>query len=233
MRRVRLPSPATLIALAALFVALGGPAEAARLIKGKDIKRNTITSKQIKNGSLRVADLSSGAAATLTTTPPSSIGSDRIADGSIAGADLAGASVNSSHVVDQSLAGVDIAANAVSADEIAPNSIQGDELEDGRLGARDVGSFVGTLALDFPPLDTGECGFLDADVAALAVATPPFSVADDIVLVTPPASFPDDKLALSAGPAGATKIRVRVCNLNGAGAIDVPSLTYRYISFDM
>jgi hypothetical protein len=233
MRSVRLPSPAALIALVALFVALGGPAEAARLINGKDIKKNTITSKQIKNRSLGVADLSRGAVSTLTATPPSSIGSDKIADGSIAGADLAGASVNSSHVVDQSLQGIDIATNAVSADEIAPNSIQGDEIEDGRLGARDVGSFVGTLALDFPPLDVGVCAFVDADVAALAAATPPLSVGDDIVLVTPPASFPDDALALSAAPAAATKVRVRVCNLNGAGVIDLPSLTYRYISFDM
>jgi hypothetical protein len=233
MRRVRLPSPAALIALVALFVALGGPAEAARLITGKDIKKNAISSKHVKNRSLRVLDLSRGAVSRLTATPPGSIGSDKIADGSIAGVDLAGASVNSSHVVDQSLQGVDIATNAVSADEIAPNSIQGDEIEDGRLGARDVGSFVGTLSLDFPSLNPGACAFVDADVAALASATPPFSVADDIVLVTPPAAFPDDALALSAAPSSATKIRVRACNLNGAGAVDLPSLTYRYISFDM
>jgi hypothetical protein len=233
MRRIPLPSPAALIALVALFVAVGGPAQAARLINGQDIKRNTITSKQVKNRSLRVLDLSRGAVSRLTATPPSSIGSDKIADGSIAGVDLAAASVNSSHVVDQSLEGVDIATNAVSADEIAPNSIQGDEIEDGRLGARDVGSFVGTLVLNFPSLMPGECAFVDADVAALAAATPPFSVADDLVLVAPPAAFPDDTLALSAAPSSATKVRVRVCNLNGAGAVDLPSLTYRYISFDM
>ena len=233
MPRVRMPSPTSLIAVVALFVALGGPAQAARLITGNDIKKNTVTSKQIKNRSLGVVDLSRGAARRLTATPPNSIGSDKIANGSIAGADLAGASVNSSHVVDQSLQGVDIATNAVSADEIAPNSIQGDELEDGRLGARDVGSFVGTLSLDFPALAVGGCAFVDADVAALAAATPPFSVADDIVVVTPPASFPDDALALSAAPSAPTKVRVRVCNLNGAGAVDVPSLIYRYISFDL
>jgi hypothetical protein len=192
------------------------------LITGKDIKKNTLTTKHIKNRSLGVADLSRGAASRLTATPPSSIGSDKIADGSIAAADLAGASVNGSHVVDQSLGGVDI----------APNSIQGDKLEDGRLGARDVGSFVGTLALDFPSLSPGGCAFLDADVAAVAAATPPLSVANDIVLVTPPAAFPDDALALSAAPTSATNVRVRVCNINGGGAIDIPSLTYRYISFD-
>jgi hypothetical protein len=233
MRRVRLPSPAALIALVALFVALGGPAEAAKLIKGKDIKRNAIRSKHVKNGSLRLSDLSQGATLALTATPANSIGSDRIADGSIAGADLAAGSVNGSHVADQSLEGADIATNAISADEVAPNSIQGDEVEDGRLKARDVGSFVGTLALDFPAIAIGDCASIDADVTAVATVTPPLSMGDDVVLVTPPASFPDDALALSAAPSSATKLRVRICNFSGAGTVDVPSMTYRYISFDL
>ncbi len=232
MRRVRLPSPAALIALVALFVALGGPAEAARLIKGKDIKRNAITSKHVKKGSLRMSDLSRGATLALTATPANSIASDRIADGTIAAADLAASSVNGSHVADQTLDGADIATNAITADEVATNSIQTDEVEDGRLRARDVGSFVGTLALNFPAIDVTECAFIDADVAAVASVTPPLSMNDDVVLVTPPASFPDDTLALSAAPSSATKLRVRVCNFNGAGAIDLPPLTYRYISFD-
>jgi len=52
MRRDRLPAPATLIALLALFVALGGPAQAARLIGGTQIKKNAITSRHVKNRSL-------------------------------------------------------------------------------------------------------------------------------------------------------------------------------------
>ena len=60
--RPRRPTAGTLIALVALFVALGGPAEAARLINGKLIKRGTIRSAQVKDRSLTTRDLSSAAA---------------------------------------------------------------------------------------------------------------------------------------------------------------------------
>ena len=262
MRRVRLPSPATLIALLALFVALGGPAQAARLIGGKQIKRNAITSKHVKNRSLGLTDLKRQAVAALAATPPNSVRSDQIADGAIAAADLAGASVNSSHVADRTLVGTDIARNAISGDEIgvsavggdeiAPNAVSGDEiardavtgdevaagaitadeLDDGRLGARDVASFAGAVNLDFPAVGPGACSALDADVTAVATTTPAQAVTDDLLVVTPPPSFPDNNLTLSASPVGATKIRVRICNFNGSGAIDIPSLSYRYMSFD-
>ena len=42
---VSAPSPALLIALLALFVALGGPAQAARLLSGKDIKNRSLTTR--------------------------------------------------------------------------------------------------------------------------------------------------------------------------------------------
>ena len=57
---LRLPRFGSVIALIALFVALGGPAEAARLISGKDIKKNSITAKQVKQRSLRGTDLRQG-----------------------------------------------------------------------------------------------------------------------------------------------------------------------------
>jgi hypothetical protein len=52
MRRVKLPSPAMVIACVALIAAIGGSAYAASKINGKDIKRNTVTGKQVKEGSL-------------------------------------------------------------------------------------------------------------------------------------------------------------------------------------
>ena len=54
----RLPSPATVIAMIALFALLGGTATAANgLINGKKIKKGTITGKQIKNKSLTLNKL--------------------------------------------------------------------------------------------------------------------------------------------------------------------------------
>lgn len=53
-----LPRPAMIIAVVALIAALGGTATAASgLISGKKIKPNTITSKQIKNRSIKLVDI--------------------------------------------------------------------------------------------------------------------------------------------------------------------------------
>jgi hypothetical protein len=60
-RRLRRPKFSTVIALFALFAVLGGSAYAASKINGKDIKKNTVTSKAIKNGTLKTKDLSSKA----------------------------------------------------------------------------------------------------------------------------------------------------------------------------
>jgi hypothetical protein len=53
----RLPSPSLIVALLALVMACAGTATAASLISGKEIKKNTVTSKQIKNRTLRMKDL--------------------------------------------------------------------------------------------------------------------------------------------------------------------------------
>jgi hypothetical protein len=49
--------PALLLALAVLVVGIAGTATAAKLITGQQIKNETITHKDVKNGSLKEADL--------------------------------------------------------------------------------------------------------------------------------------------------------------------------------
>ena len=66
---MRRPSAAMLVALLALFVALGGPAQAKHLINGKDIRKGTVRSAQIKDKSLTTRDLSAATVRTLQTTP--------------------------------------------------------------------------------------------------------------------------------------------------------------------
>lgn len=50
------PSPAMLVALLALFVALGGTGYAALSITGKDVKNSSLTGKDVKNKSLTKKD---------------------------------------------------------------------------------------------------------------------------------------------------------------------------------
>ena len=78
----------TVIALIALFVALGGPAAAARLIGSKQIKRNAISSKHVRDGSLSAADLDPAVAASFRDVEAGSVNGASVADGSLSAADL-------------------------------------------------------------------------------------------------------------------------------------------------
>ena len=51
------PSPSMVVALAALFVALGGSAYAAIVVTGKNIRNSTVEGGDIKNGSLASRDM--------------------------------------------------------------------------------------------------------------------------------------------------------------------------------
>ena len=53
MSRSKLPSPAMIVACLALIVAIGGSAYAASKINGKDIKKDSITGKQIKEKTVK------------------------------------------------------------------------------------------------------------------------------------------------------------------------------------
>jgi hypothetical protein len=57
MLRRLVPSPSMLVALVALFVALGGSAYAAIVITGRNIKNSTVEGADIKNGALASRDI--------------------------------------------------------------------------------------------------------------------------------------------------------------------------------
>ena len=60
------PSFASVIALLALFIALGGPAQAAKFVDGK-LRKNSVGSPQVTDRSLKTRDLSRGAVHELQT----------------------------------------------------------------------------------------------------------------------------------------------------------------------
>lgn len=142
------PSAGTVLAPIALFVALGGPAEAAKVINGKTIKKDTVTSKQIKARSITLSDLSLGTRSALVRTPLGSIGSAELRDGGIATVDLGDNQVNGTKVDNNSLTGDDIAPNAIGGDEIAEgavgvgdvrdNAVRSGEIADGSVGAAEI-----------------------------------------------------------------------------------------------
>jgi hypothetical protein len=142
-RWIRLPSPAMMVALAALVMSTGGTVTAAALITSADIKNNTIRSVDVRNGSLSGADIKdstvSGADVrnnTLTGADlaNNSVHSAEVVDGSLTGADLASNSVHSAKVADGSLTGADLASNSVHSAKVVDGSLTGADIDESTLG---------------------------------------------------------------------------------------------------
>ena len=210
------------VALIALFVALGGPAQAKHLIDGSSIRRNTITGTQIKNGSVAKADLTKGAVKSLTATPAGSVRSAQIADGSVLGPDLAAASIGPGQ----------LAPGAVTASKLAADSVGGATVANGSLQTVDIGSFTGSINVDFGQFDADTNRCQVAEAPAMPTGGSP-NIADDVVAVSPPAGW-SDFLIVTGKPAPNNAIRIVACwsaPTNGTPP-NPPPATFRYVTFD-
>jgi hypothetical protein len=211
------------VALIALFVALGGPAQAKRLIDGSSIRRGTITGKQIKTASVAKADLTKAAVRSLTATPASSVRSAQIADGSVLAPDLGLGAVGQGQ----------LAPGAVTASKLAADSVGGGSVANGSLQTVDIGSFTGSVNVDFPAFnpDDRRCQVAEAP-AAPAGGSP--NIADDVVAVSPPAGW-SDFLIVTGKPAPGNVIRIVACwsmPSSNPTPPDPPLTTFRYVTFD-
>jgi hypothetical protein len=216
------------VALIALFVALGGPAQAKRVIDGGSIRKGTITSRQIKNGSVAKADLSKTAVSSLTATPPSSVRSGQIADGQVLAPDLGLGSVGAGQ----------LAPGAVTASKLAPDSIGGGSVANGSLQTVDIGSFTGSVNVDFSGFNDTDrrCQVAEAPAAPAAATAGNANLADDVVAVSPPAGW-SDFLIVTGKPAPGNVIRIVACwsapvNATPMDFPNPPLTTFRYVTFD-
>jgi hypothetical protein len=204
---VKRPSFASVVALLALFIALGGPAEAAKVVK-------RVTSRDVKDHSLRVRDLSRDAVKTLQTPR----------NGTVTGAKIAPNAVTSAAIADRTITAGDIAVNSLSATQIA----------DGSLNAREIARFYGRFQLtdSIPALNHGQCW--SGVPAGLAAEQADADISRDVVLVTPDASWQQDQLTLTVKVESTQARRGRfvlaACNA-GAGQTTAfkPSFSYAII----
>jgi hypothetical protein len=124
--RVRMPrsrpSPAMIVALLALFVALGGSAAAAFVVSSNnDIGPNTVAGGNPPSGAHSNIIAGSVAAADIK---PNSIGSGRILDNSLTGTDIA----------DGSVSAVDIKPSTIGTGRVADDSLTGADIDESTLG---------------------------------------------------------------------------------------------------
>jgi hypothetical protein len=224
------PSPAMVVALLALFIALGGPAQAKKVIDGKLLKRNSVTGQMIKNGSIAKADLSKAAVKSLERTPANSVRSTSIVDGQVLAPDIGAGAVGTSA----------LAAGAVTSSKLAPDSIGSSSVANGSLQTLDIGSFTGAVQIDFDQFVPDNDPAVDrhcqaASAPAAAIGGQP-DIGDDVIAVTPPSSWPET-IVVMGKPGPNNTIRIVAC-WTGVGSAPIggppdPGPTiFRYVTFD-
>jgi hypothetical protein len=218
----RRPSPAMVVALIALFVALGGPAQARKLVNGSLIRKGTVTGRAIKDHSVAKVDLTKGAVKSLTATPANSVRSAQIVNGQVLAPDLGASAVGAAQ----------LAPGAVSASKLALDSVGGGSVANGSLQTVDIGSFTGAISVpNFTFTAAQPCQAAEA-VAAPTGGQP--NIADDVVVVSPPASWPET-VVVTGKPKGTDHIRIMACWVQGAPSDTPPDpgpTVFRYVTFD-
>jgi hypothetical protein len=230
------------VALIALFVALGGPATAARLIDGGTIRPGSITSRQVRDRSLGTQDLSKKAMATLRSTPTGSVGTkqlgaksvdaSKIVDGAVGSAAIADKTVGANDLADGAVGPVQLSMGSVTSSKLADGAVSSAAIAKGSLQTRDIGDFYGAVSVDFDAFAANSCQ-VAADIAPQPSAPGQGNViSDDAIVVTPAAGWPDP-IVVSGYPGAGNTLRIVACRVGG----DPPSLnpgptTFQYVGFD-
>jgi hypothetical protein len=208
----RRPSAALIVALLALFVALGGPAEAQRLLGKGDVN-----SRVVKDRSLQARDLSRRAVRELRATPNLSITEAKIANGAITPGKLA--------------------PGAVGTPAIADSAVTGAQVANGSLSAADLGRFWGRFRSTIGPIPIGKCW--SGEPAGLPADLANADISNDLVIVQPDDRFLERRLTFSVrGSSNPSRFVLAACNLGapdgGALApVDAFEVAFRYVVIDL
>jgi hypothetical protein len=217
----RRPSPAMVVAIIALFVALGGPAQARKLLDGKLLRKGSVTSRAIKDHSIAKADLSASAVRALTATPARSVGSSQLIDGQVRAPDIGAGAVGVAQ----------LAAGSVTASKLAADSVGNGSVANGSLQTVDIGSFAGSLrpVPDFTFSQDAPCQVRQG--AAIPAGGQP-NISDDVVVVTPPADWPDT-VVVTGKPAPNNQIRIVACWVQPTSTpLTLGPTVLNYVTFD-
>ena len=233
-----------IVALLALFVALGGPAEAARVINGQLLQRGTVTGKAIKNHSIGVRDLSKSSIRQLRSTPAGSVTEAQLANDAVTPGKLAPGAVRSAAIAHGGVSAGNLANGAVGSLQTLDNSLTGNDIADGGLSANDIGRFWGHFSVVLGrdkaqqdhPIMPGECW--SGEPVGLAAERAGANINSDVVLVTPGPEWPDKKLSLTVRQSNnASRFVLIACNpLTSGVGHEVPAgmqVSFNYVIVDV
>ena len=227
-----------LVALLALFVALGGPAQAKHLINGKDIRRGTVASKQIKDRSITTRDIAPDTVRGLRETADGSITARHLGEGAVGGAAIADGAVTAADVADGAVGAGKLADGAVGAGKLADNATTGAKIADGTLTTADIARFGGAfriLAEDLGTIKAHECW--SREPRGLAPELAGADISQDALLVVPRGTFNGQIFSFNyrtnAGDSGAAgRFVLTLCNRTDVDAAP-PSIAFSYVVFDL
>jgi hypothetical protein len=257
----RRPSASMAVALLALFIALDGPATAARLIDGSTIKRNSITNRQVRNGTLGTQDLSKSAVKSLKAVPSKAVGSAqlragavtssaigpkavdaaKLADGAVGNTQLAAKAVDAGKLADGAVGSGQLAMDAVTSSKVADGSIGASAIADGSLQTRDLGDFSGSVLVNFDPFPPSTCQVAFIPDPQPSAPGQNNMIADDIVSVSPGTTGWPDPIIVTANPGANNSLRIVACRIgkdenkldgDPTDRIDPVPTTFQYVAFD-
>ncbi|MEZ5102360.1 MAG: hypothetical protein R3C15_21675 [Thermoleophilia bacterium] len=214
---MRRPSPAMLVACAALLVALGGGAYAA-----VELPRNAVTSRAIAPGAVRAGDLAAG-----------SVGASRLRRAAATTGALARGAVTSTGLAVGAVGTAALADGAVTAAALAPGSVTGERVADGAIGDADLaaGIAAGKLTGSVPAAARADVATTAETLGGVALRRLDFrgapgesaTVLDTLglrlVASCVPGTPAQPRLEATAGAAGST---IHVGAVEGAGVVRAP-----------
>ncbi len=208
----RRPSAALVVALLALFVALGGPAEAQKLLGKGDVN-----SAVVKDRSLKTRDLSRRAVRELRATPNGSVTEAKIANGAVTPGKLAAGAVGSGA----------LAEGAVGSTQIANGSITG----------ADLGRFWGRFRSTIGPIDFGKCW--SGEPTGLPPELAGSDISNDIVIVQPDDRLLERRVTFNVRVSSTRgRFVLSACNVGEPAAgvpidLDAFEVSFRYLVIDL
>jgi hypothetical protein len=205
----RRPSFATVIALLALFIALGGPAEAQKLLG-----RGDVNSRVVKDRSLKLRDLSRRTVRELRSTPNGTITEAKIANRAITPGKLAPAAVGPAAIADGAVGGAQVA--------------------NGSLTAADLGRFWGRFRSTIGPIPFGECW--SGEPAGLPPELAGVDISNDLVLVQPDDRWIERRVTFNVrASSNPSRFVLAACNVvdTAPAVIEPREISFRYLIIDL